>query len=43
MKKGKRIDCISYNDFCRNMKVMQKSISLLSLLNGEKEYLRESR
>lgn len=41
-KKGNRIDSISYNDFCRNMEVMQKSVSLLSLLNGEKEYLREN-
>lgn len=43
MKIGKRMDFISYNDFCRNMKVMQKSVSLLALLNGEKEYLRESK
>lgn len=39
---GRRMDSVKYTDYVRNMDYLYKDIDLISLLNGEKNYIREA-
>lgn len=36
------MDSVKYTDYVRNMGYLYKDIDLISLLNGEKNYIREA-
>ena len=38
---GSRMDTIKYHDYCRNLDWLLKSVDILKLLNGERDFLRE--
>lgn len=41
LQNGTWAHLIGYNNFCRRMKLLFKSIDILKMLNGEKDYIRE--
>lgn len=41
VRSGSRVDTIKYHDYIRNLNWLLKSVDILKLLNGEKDFLRE--